>query len=75
MILITIILIIVGALFYAVIGSLVVKTLDNNFFIEIDKDGHPDGYSIFILGLFFPIVLFYVLVKEISEYLFNQFYE
>lgn len=71
MLLITILLIIVGVLIYAVIGYLIVKTLDNNFFIEADK---VLG-GVFTLGLVFPLVLFYVLVKEISEYLFNQFYD
>ena len=76
MLLITIVLIIIGIIAYAIIGNIIIHFLDDYHWIDIEKDTldvFGEDVTYFILGIFFPIVLFYILVREVSIYIYTKF--
>lgn len=66
MTLITIILIVIGFCIYAIIGNLVVRYLDSKFLIF---DTKVDEVITFILGVFLPLLILYIMVREVSLFL------
>jgi hypothetical protein len=66
MTLITIILIVLGCIIYAITGNLLVRYLDSKLLIF---DVKLDEFIIFILGIFLPLLLLYILISEISLFL------
>jgi len=63
---------ILGILIYLIISNLIIQKLLDILLLEIkDTDKHTEGFFIFILGMFIPIVLLYLFVNEISIYLYN----
>ena len=70
MLLITIVLILIGIIAYAIIGNIIVHFLDDYHWIDITPDVDIE-FVYFALGLFFPFLVFYILVREISIYIYN----
>jgi len=71
MLLITIVLIIIGIIAYAIIGNIIVHFLDDYHWIDLTPDVDIE-FVYFALGLFFPFVIFYILIREISIYIYNK---
>jgi hypothetical protein len=72
MTLITIILIIIGSVIYTIIGNLLVRWFDSIDLISVDLNTNSPEVAYFVLGMFFPIIIFYVVTKEISIYIYLQ---
>lgn len=68
MILLKIIGISVGFLLYLTIGIIIIKKLSSNFLIEVEE-GEIDFV---VLPFVFPIVMLYVIAREISNYIINH---
>lgn len=68
--LITIILLsIIGAFVYAIIGNVLVRWFDKIGLISVDIDYNEPDTAYFVLGVFLPFILFYIAVKELSNFI------
>lgn len=64
-----ILLFIILLLIYAIIGNMLIRLLDSTNIIEVFDS---DETLIFLLGLFFPLILIYVAIKEVSFYIYAK---
>jgi len=71
-----ILLIIIGIFIYSIIGNIIIRYLDSNYYIQLSQQDKilPNELTIFLLGLFLPLVLSYILVREISIYIYNRIF-
>jgi len=61
-----------GIFIYLIIGNLVVRFINERMLINIDFE--MDESVIFVLGIIFPIIFIYVLVKEVSIFIYNHLF-
>lgn len=69
MILLKIIGISIGVLFYFIIGILTIKKLAEQFLLEIEGE---DQFEFIFFSILFPIVVLYIIAREISNYIINH---
>jgi len=65
-----ILLIIFGSLVYLIIGRIIANIMDNN--LLIDCDDAPEWYK-FWASVFFPIVLIWVGIRVVAEWISDKF--
>jgi len=61
-----------GIFIYLIIGNLVVRFINERMLLNIDFE--MDESVIFVLGIIFPIIFIYVLVKEVSIFIYNHLF-
>ena len=56
---------------YLLIGNLIIRFLNERQILHIDDD---DEYVIFALSIIFPVVFLYIVVKEVSIFIYNHLF-
>ena len=56
---------------YLLIGNLIIRFLNERQILHIDDD---DEYVIFALSIIFPVVFLYIMVKEVSIFIYNHLF-
>ena len=56
---------------YLLIGNLIIRFFNERQILHIDDD---DEFIIFALSIIFPVVFLYIVVKEVSIFIYNHLF-